>query len=158
MKAADVWALLLGAVVALAGTLVAQWSSLAYQTRRQREVRRADFQRTTLIQVRDLLLELSEAMGRVAAARYTDQDWIEGMPTNHPTVAAVRTITDRLVILAVAVEDEQLRIHVDHVARHTHLDAIASTHDEAAKKARAKSLEIHRKAVQRLGEQLRSLP
>jgi Uri superfamily endonuclease len=62
------------------------------------------------------------------------------------------------VILAVAVEDEQLRIHVDHVARHTHLDAIASTHDEAAEKARAKSLEIHRKAVQRLGEQLRSLP
>jgi hypothetical protein len=161
MKAAEVWTLLLGAVVALAGTLVAQWSSLAYQTRRQREARRADFQRTTLIQVRDLLLELSEAMGRVAAARYVDQDWIKRIPTDHPTVAAARSIADRLVIIAVAVEDQQLRIHVDQVARRAHFDAIALTHDkalEATEEARAKSLEIHEKAVQLLGEQLRKLP
>jgi hypothetical protein len=45
-------------------------ASLTYRTRRQREARRADFQRSALVQVRDLLLELSEAMGRVAAARY----------------------------------------------------------------------------------------
>lgn len=130
---------------------------LAYQTGRQREARRTDFQRTTLIQIRDLLLELSEAMGKVGAARYMDADVFDGMPTDHPTVVAVRSIIDRLVIVAAAVEDDQLRIHVDQVARRAHLDAIAPT-DEVSEKARAKSLEIHRKAVQLLGEQLRRLP
>jgi hypothetical protein len=142
---------------ALAGTLIAQWSSLAYQTRRQREARRADFQRTTLIQTRDLLLELSEAMGRVGAARYADADWIEGIPTDHPAVVSVRSITDRLLIVAAAVDDEQLRIKVDHLARRAYLDAIAAD-DHEAKNERRKSLEVHREAVKLLGEQLRRLP
>jgi hypothetical protein len=58
---AVLWPLLLGAAVTLVSTVVAQWSSLAYQTRRQREARRADFQRSTLIQIRDELLALTEA-------------------------------------------------------------------------------------------------
>jgi hypothetical protein len=61
MTSDAVWALVLGAALTLVGTIVAQWASLSYQTRRQREARRADFQRSTLIQLRDLLAELSEA-------------------------------------------------------------------------------------------------
>jgi hypothetical protein len=160
MKAADVWTLVLGAVVALAGTLLAQWSSLAYQTRRQREARRADFQRSALVQVQDLLLELSEAMRSVATARYEATDYIDragGLPTYHPAVAAVRSITDRLEILVAAVEDEQLRVKVGHVARRAYVTAIAPT-EELAAKTRPKSQELHREAVQLLGEQLRKLP
>jgi hypothetical protein len=160
MKAADVWALLLGAVVALAGTLLAQWSSLAYQTRRQREARRADFQRSALLQIRELLLELSEAMGEVSAAQYRiddAEDWEQGLSSAHPTVTAVRSISDRLVIVAAAVDDEQLRIKIDQVAQRAYIDAIADINHET-EQARRKSLEIHREAVQLLGEQLRSLP
>lgn len=92
MKAAEVWTLLLGAVVALAGTLVAQWSSLAYQTRRQREARRADFQRSALIQIRDELLALAEAMRAVFVARYEAKeraDW-DALDVHHPATEAVQ--------------------------------------------------------------------
>jgi hypothetical protein len=72
-------------------------------------------------------------------------------------VAAVRSLADRLMIVAAGVEDEQLRATVDQVARRAHIDAIAPT-DELADQTRKKSLEIHRHAVQLLGEQLRKLP
>jgi hypothetical protein len=160
MKSDAVWALLLGAAVALASTLLAQWASLAYQTRRQREARRADFQRSALVQVRDLLLELSEAMGSVAAARYEATQRVDGdgtLPSYHPAVATVRSLADRLEIVAAALEDEQLRATVDEVAGRAHVDAIAPT-DELAEQARRKSLEVHREAVRLLGEQLRQLP
>jgi hypothetical protein len=160
MKSDAVWALLLGAAVALVSTLLAQWASLAYQTRRQREARRADFQRSALVQVRDLLLELSEAMGSVAAVRYEATqrvDWDGALPSYHPAVAVVRSLADRLTIVAAAVEDEQLRVTVDQVARRAHVDAIAPT-DELAEQTRTESLAVHRHAVQLLGEQLRKLP
>jgi hypothetical protein len=159
MTSDAVWALVLGAAVTLIATLVAQWSSLAYQTRRQREARRADFQRSALIQVRDLLLELSEAMRSVATARYEAADYIDragGLPTYHPAVEAVRSITDRLEILVAAVEDEQLRVKVGYVAQHAYITTIAP--QKVAETARPKSQELHREAVQLLGEQLRQLP
>jgi hypothetical protein len=140
--------------------LIAQWSSLAYQTRRQREARRADFQRSALVQVRELLQELSEAMGRAAAAQYEIDDpanWEFGLSSAHPTVAAVRSISDRLVIVATAVDDDQLRIKIDQVARRAYTDAIAPVNKET-EKTRERSLEIHRETVQLLGEQLRKLP
>jgi hypothetical protein len=70
MDATDVWKIVLGAAVALAGTLLAQWSGLAYQTRRQREARQADFQRTTLLQLRDALGELDDAVLAFFLARH----------------------------------------------------------------------------------------
>jgi hypothetical protein len=160
MKSDAVWALLLGAAVALASTLLAQWASLAYQTRRQREARQADFQRSALVQVRDLLLELSEAMGRVAAARYEANQRVDGdgtLASYHPAVATVRSLADRLEIVAAALEDEQMRATVDEVAGRAHGDATAPA-DERAEQTRSKSLEVHREAVRLLGEQLRKLP
>jgi hypothetical protein len=160
MKADAVWALLLGAAVALASTLLAQWASLAYQTRRQRESRQADFQRSALVQVRDLLLELSEAMGRVAAAHFEAMqrvDWDGALPDHHPAVAAVRSLADRVEIVAAAVEDDQLRVTVEELAGRAHLDATGAA-DDRAEQTRRISLEVHRKAVQLLGERLRELP
>jgi hypothetical protein len=160
MKAADVWTLILGAVVALAGTLLAQWSSLAYQTRRQREARRADFQRATLIQIRDALLELTQAMRTAFSVRYEaeerDQDF-GGLPTYHPAVEAVRSLMDRIVILATAVEDEELRGKLDTTTRMAYLAAIAPTARQADE-SRQKMGQLQREAVQLLGDQLRQLP
>ena len=99
-------------------------------------------------------------MGGVAAVRYEATqraDWDGALPSYHPAVAAVRSLADRLEIVAAAVEDEQLRATVDQVARRAHIDAIAPT-DELADQTRKKSLEVHRQAVQLLGEQLRKLP
>jgi hypothetical protein len=59
MRGDVLWPLLFGSALTLVTTLVAQWSSLAYQTKRQREMRRADFQRTTLLQLRDTVAELA---------------------------------------------------------------------------------------------------
>jgi hypothetical protein len=126
----------------------------------QRETRRADFQRSALVQVRDLLLELSEAMGRVAAARYEANQRVDGDGTlagYHPAVATVRSLADRLEIVAAALEDEQLRATVDEVAGRAHVDSTAPA-DERAEQTRSKSLEVHREAVRLLGEQLRKLP
>jgi len=52
------WPLLPGSAVTLVSTVAVQWASLTYQTKRRREARRADFQRTTLLQVRDALDDL----------------------------------------------------------------------------------------------------
>jgi hypothetical protein len=159
MKAAEVWALLLGAVVALAGTLLAQWSSLAYQTRRQREARRADFQRSALIQIRDALLELSEAIRSVFLARYEAEEratW-DSLAPFHPTTEAVRGILDRLLILSAALEDDQLRGKVEMLVPWARMTAEAMTKQDADER-RKKMNELQRDAVRLLGEQLRGLP
>jgi hypothetical protein len=105
-------------------------------------------------------LELSEAMGRVAAARYEANQRVDGDGTlagYHPAVATVRSLADRLEIVAAALEDEQLRATVDEVAGRAHVDSTAPA-DERAEQTRSKSLEVHREAVRLLGEQLRKLP
>ena len=102
-----VWALVLGAALALISTLVARWASLAYQTRRRREARRADFQRSSL-QVRDLLLELSEAMGVVArpVSRWPlRRSEAAASPAGSSSRRSSHSVSDRLVIIAAAVED-----------------------------------------------------
>jgi hypothetical protein len=99
-------------------------------------------------------------MGRVAAARYEAAQHVDKdgtLPGYHPAVTAVRSLADRLTIVAAAVEDEQLRTTVDQVAGRAHIDAIAPT-DELADQTRRQSLEVHRQAVQLLGQQLRKLP
>jgi hypothetical protein len=168
MDAADVWKILLGAVVALAGTLLAQWSSLAYQTRRQREARRADFQRTTLLQLRDLLGEVEEAVGRAMTARhrmsdhferspYITDDWETFLSTTHPDMEVLRSLTYRLRLLATGVEHEPLRIAVDNVSAWAVVAPLA-TKDKDSQDARDNMMERQIEAVELLGEQLRSLP
>jgi hypothetical protein len=168
MGAADVWKIVLGAAVALAGTLLAQWSSLAYQTRRQREARRADFQRTTLLQIRDLLGEVEEAVGRAMAARHrladefdriaVDPDgWQLFLHANLPDHEVLRSLTDRLRLLATGVEHEPLRIAIGHISNWAALAPLATTDDEA-RNVRVELIEVQIKAVELLGEQLRALP
>ena len=159
MEAADVWKIVLGAVVGLAVSLIAQWSSLAYQTRRQREARRADFQRSTLIQLRDLLIELSEARQAVAAARYqakveTGDLYLLG--PLHPSVQAVRTIGDRLNVVAAAADNLSLRMEIVFVTLHASGAAMSSTSSEEAEHEQQMS-EGFRKATQLLGDDLRRL-
>ena len=159
MGAADVWKIVLGAAVALAGTLLAQWSSLAYQTRRQREARRADFQRTALIQIRDALLELREAIRSIFLARYEAQErttW-DSLAPFHPTTEAVSAIMDRLLILSAAVDDDQLRGKAEMLARWAWLAAEAPT-EQDANESRKEMNKLQRDVVRLLGEQLRGLP
>jgi hypothetical protein len=168
MNAAEVWALVLGAAVALAGTLLAQWSSLAYQTKRQREARKADFQRTTLLQLRDVLGEVDEAVRRAMRARYRlsleferdnqDPDEREGFfIANHPDLDALRSVTYRLRLLAVGVEHEPLRIAVGHITRFAWLGPRTAA-DQVAEDTWVTLIDVQNKAVDLLGEQLRKLP
>jgi hypothetical protein len=168
MKWDIVWPLLLGSAVTLASTLIAQWANLGYQTRRQREARRADFQRTTLLQLRDLLGEVEEAVGRAMAARHrladeferlaVDPDeWQSFLRANHSDMEVVRSLTYRLRLLATGVEHEPLRIAVGHIYRWAWLAPLATT-DKESQDAREKLIEQQIKAVELLGHQLRSLP
>jgi hypothetical protein len=155
-------------VVALSGTLLAQWSNLAYQTRRQREARRADFQRTTLLQLRDVLEEVDDAVRRAIAARHRlsaefelegqhPDEWKAMLDPSRLEMDTLNSLTYRLRLLATGVEYEPLRITVGHISRWAWLAPLAPT-DTDLKDAREKLFEQQVKAVDLLGEQLRSLP
>jgi hypothetical protein len=160
MKAAEVWTLLLGAAVALIGTLIAQWSSLAYQTRRQRETRRADFQRTSLLQVRDLLGEVVEAKQRVTGIQYRHlglaDEW-DPVSTIHPDAQALSGLTFRLRLAAIGLDNDELRGRLASVERLAWLATSAPTEDEE-KDASKKLITARNQALDLLGEQLRKLP
>lgn len=162
------WPLLLGSGL----TLLAQWSNLAYQTRRQREARRADFQRTTLLQLRDMLGEVDEGVRRAMDARsklsdefersqaelgFDPNTWKAFLYTWHPDMEVLRSLTYRLRLLAAGVEHEPLRIAVEHISRWAWLAPLATT-DKESQDAREKLITQQITAVDLLGEQLRSLP
>jgi hypothetical protein len=157
------WPLLLGSAL----TLLAQWSGLGYQTRRQREARRADFQRTTLLQLRDMLGEVDEAVRRAMDARSRlsreferenrdPDDWESFLSTSHPDMEALRSLTYRLRLLGAGLEHEPLRIPVGHISRWAWLAPLAPS-DMDAQDAREKLNAQQNKAVDLLGEQLRQL-
>jgi hypothetical protein len=159
MEAADVWKIVLGAVLGAVLALLVQWSSLTYQTRRQREARWADFQRSTLIQLRDLLLELSEARQAVVAARYqakmeTGDPYMFG--PLHPAVQAVRTIGDRLNVVAAAADNLSLRMQIVFVTLHASGAAMSSSASEESEHEQQMS-EAFSKATELLGDELRRL-
>ena len=160
MDAADVWKIVLGAAVALAGTLLAQWSSLAYQTRRQREARRADFQRTTLLQLRERLGELDDAMLRLFLARQEalerTGDW-NTLAAYHPDLEAVGHVARRLMLHLTAVEHEGLRDLGASLAVSAVNTAAAPSRQEADAQRKGMSL-VRTKVIMSLGEQLRRLP
>jgi hypothetical protein len=171
MKADAVWALLLGAAVALVSTVVAQWVSLAYQTRRQREARRADFQRTTLQQLRDLLGEVEEAVGRVMGARAGLSEEFNRSPDPSdekawkayfyqrasPELTRLRSLTYRLRLLAAGVEHEPLRNAVWNISQFADRAPRFFSKQEA-ENTWVVLIDVQNKAVDLLGEQLRKLP
>jgi hypothetical protein len=172
MKADAVWALLLGAAVALVSTVVAQWVSLAYQTRRQREARRADFQRTTLQQLRDLLGEVEEAAGRAMGARAglseefdqhapdpsDEKEWKAYFYQRASTeLTRLLSLTYRLRLLAAGVEHEPLRNAVWNISQFADRAPRFFSKQEA-ENTWVVLIDVQNKAVDLLGEQLRKLP
>jgi hypothetical protein len=153
------WPLLLGSAITLVSTLLAQWTSLAYQTRRQREARRADLQRTTLVQLRDALDELGQGIQGVFVARgealERTGDW--SMLSYHPTLEAVRSAIYRVRLLATALENEPLRSEAELVTRSAFEAAMAPTQRDADEQ-REKMSRGYFEVVELLGEQLRRLP
>jgi hypothetical protein len=160
MTSDAVWALVLGAAVTLIATLVAQWSSLAYQTRRQREVRRADFQRTALLQVRDLLGEVDEAMQDVTRIQYGHHalanEW-DPLSTFQPAAQAVSSRTFRLRLAAVGLDSADLQGKLGAVEHWAWMATVADTFQDA-QDAREKLRNARHQALELLGKQLRELP
>jgi hypothetical protein len=170
MRGDVLWPLLFGSVLTLVTTLVAQWSSLTYQTKRQREARKADFQRTTLLQLREMLGEVDEAFRRAMDARYTlsheferenqdPDDWgaaLNAFSASHPDMEALRRLTYRLRLLGTAVEHEQLHFAVLQISLGA--SAVPDLTGEKAQDAQDRLERAQETAVELLGEQLRRLP
>jgi hypothetical protein len=154
------WPLLLGSAVTLASTVVAQWVSLSYQTKRQREVRRADFQRTTLLQVRDALDDLFQGIRAVFIARDEALERTGDsslLRSHHPSLDMLHGAIYRLRLLATALEDKSLRDKLELVTERAFDAAMKPTewdYDEQLKKTTGVYFEV----IDLLGEQLRRLP
>lgn len=160
MDAADVWKIILGAVVALAGTLLAQWSSLAYQTRQQREARRADFQRTTLLELREALGQLDDALLAFSLARQEALDHAGGwdkLSRHHLAWEGIRRANSRLLVIATAIDDRTLRGQATALACDVVMFIKAATETEADQRREELSSDKS-KVTLALGEQLRRLP
>ena len=162
------WPLLLGATVTLVSTVLAQWWSLAFQTRRQRQARRADRQEVRLLALEELLGEVDEAVRRAmdARARLAEEfehfsepydEWGSFLRASLPDREALRSLTYRLRLLAVGVDHEPLRIAVGHISRWAWLAPLSPSHQDAMD-AREKLIQAQNQAVNLLGEQLRKLP
>jgi uncharacterized membrane protein YhiD involved in acid resistance len=160
-------ALLSGGVLGVLGS----WAGLFYQTSRQRQARRADRQETRLLALQDLLGEVEEAVRRAMAARVSlsekfeqyaadpsdHHEWEAYVRTSHPDMEVLRSLTYRLRLLAAGVEHEPLRIVVSHISRFAWLAPLSYSVREA-EDTRAVLIDVQNKAVDLLGEQLRSLP
>jgi hypothetical protein len=168
MTSDAVWALVLGAALTLIATLVAQWSSLIYQTRRQQEARRADFQRTTLLELRTVLGEVQEIVSRAMATRRRLSDefersgqdpdeWAAVLGASHPDIDALRSLAHRLGLVGAGVDHEPLRVEIDILSELAFAAPLKAS-DREARDAWHLASDTERKAVKLLGEQLRRLP
>jgi hypothetical protein len=164
------WPLLLGAAVTLVGTVLAQWLSLAYQTSRQRQARRADRQETRLLALQDLLGEVDDCASRAMAHRSElsneyerdpspdyPEDWGPFLHTSLSEMETLRSLTYRLRLLAAGIEHKPLRMTVDDIAQWAWL-APTTPSDQRSADTYAKLIEVQNDAVDLLGEQLRKLP
>jgi hypothetical protein len=162
------WPLLFGSTLTLVTTLAAQWFSLAFQTKRQREARRADFQRTTLIQLRDTLGQVFEVFERVMAARRalserferSSQDpdsWEEVLRTSLPEAELLNSLGYQVELLAAGLEHDPIRTWTDDIALWATFGPLRPS-DQEAEESRQKLLNAQGEALRLLGEQLRRLP
>jgi hypothetical protein len=162
------WPLLLGAVVTLVATALAQWFSLAYQTGRQRQARRADRQEARLLALQDLLGEVDESVRQAMAARSKladefeqspgyPEEWGEWLRTSLAERDTLRSLTYRLRLLAAGVQDEPLRIAVGQISNWAWLAPTSPPYQDS-QDAHAKLIQAQNEAADLLGEQLRKLP
>ncbi len=144
-----------------------QWTSLAYQTRRQREIRRADSQRAALLALQDRLGEVDDSVRRAVAVRSQlsfaferegrdPDEWGSALLTSDPEMETLRSLTYRLRLLAAGIEHEGLRIAVGDVSRWAFLAPLAPS-DQDSREARDRLTKAQIKAVDLLGEQIRTL-
>jgi hypothetical protein len=153
------WQLLLGSAITLVSTLLAQWFILNYQTRRQREMRRADFQRTDLLQLRDALKELGLSVTSVFISQsevlQRTGSW-ETFSSLHPQVAAVSAAVTPVLIQQSAIEDEPLQRKVEGMTETAEAAAKAPSKRDALEE-RDKFFREFRDVVMQIGDQLRRL-
>jgi hypothetical protein len=153
------WQLLLGSAITLVSTLLAQWFSLNYQTKRQREMRRADFQRTTLLQLRDSLRELGLAVAEVFTLQgevlQRTGKW-EALSSRHPQVVALSAAVTPVLLHNLAVEDESLQRKVDSMTEHAETAAKA-LNEQHADEEREKFGHEFSDVIELLRKQLRRL-
>jgi type II secretory pathway component PulM len=150
------WLILLGGAL----TLLGAWSTLIYQTRWQRRARKADSQRAALLAVRDLLGDVDDAMRRARHLpweAYARTGQWESVSSIHPDVQTLRSLTYRLRLRAIEVENKELRGVTDSISRSAWLEVIATSEEDASDQ-RSKLIKQQNTAVRLLGEQLRGLP
>ena len=167
MRGDVLWPLLFGSALTLVTTLVAQWSSLAYQTSRQRQARRADSQRTTLLQLQNTLLEVQGVVDRAMDTRRRlvlefekdnrDPAELQAFLMSHPDQALLSSILWRLERLASGTENEPLLDAIWEVLEWGYVAPTRPT-DEGAQDARDSLFDAQRKVADMIGEQLRKLP
>jgi hypothetical protein len=157
MRGDVLWPLLLGSALTLVTTLVAQWSSLAYQTKRQREMRRADFQRTTLLQLRDTVAELDDAMLALMHVRREAQAREGGWNArfDYANWEAIFRLRGKLLIVGTGV-DRNLYWWVTELALSTKLVSEATSEEEDRHQKDLSS--SRRKVLWMLAERLARLP
>jgi hypothetical protein len=153
------WQVLLGAAISLVSTLLAQWFSLSYQTKRQWEMRKADFRRTTLLQLRDALNDLGHSVGRVfilqGEALQRTGSW-EAFSSHHPDVAAVSAAVNPVLLHSIAVKDEPLRLKIHSMTERAEAAAKAPSERDADEEREKFGREMS-EVIALLGEQLRRL-
>jgi hypothetical protein len=153
------WQVLLGSAISLVSTLLAQWFSLSHQTKRQRETRKADFQRTTLLQLRDALKDLGLSVAKVfilqGEALQSTGSW-EAFSSHHPDVAAVSAAVTPVLLHNLAVEDEPLRLKIDSMTECAEAAAKAPSERDADEERKKFGREMS-EVIALLGKQLRRL-
>ncbi len=168
MRGDVLWPLLWGSALTLATTLVTQWFSLTFQTMRQQEARRADFQRTTLLELRELLGELSSMVSRAMATRrrladefepssQNPDEWAAFLTASHPDITALRNLAHQLRLVGCAVDYKPLRDQIDMLSE-VALAAPFMASDQKAQHAWMSAGTMLDEAITRVGEQLRKLP
>jgi hypothetical protein len=153
------WQVLLGSAIALVSTLLAQWFSLSYQTKRQREMRWADFKRTDLLQLRDALKELGLCLTRVFISQGEVLErtgtW-ETFSSLHPQVAEVSGAVTPVLIQQSTIEDEPLRLKLETMTETAEIAAKAPSERDAVEQRDLFFLEF-REVIDYIGDQLRRL-
>jgi hypothetical protein len=155
MRGDVLWPLLFGSALTLVTTLLVQWFSLTVQTRQQREARRADFQRATLIELREMVQELEDANWQLTrASKAGPRARTEHLHANWERLVRLRT---RVMVLATGVDNRVLFSQVQEFARSADLVRGATSAEEASR-PREVMKDLRGKILWAIGQNLRELP
>jgi hypothetical protein len=130
---------------------------------RQREMRRADFHRTTLLELREALGEVDDTLLRVFLARQEALErtgsW-DTLAPHHPDLEGAVRVKSRLLVLAAGLENLEAKELFGQVASISYsvlLVARAQTADEA-EQHRTQLNDLKTRVLLSIGRQLSRLP